>query len=79
MPTVPDFELDLSGLSGWPAAVGHGIYDPVIGVQWGRQARERLEAAGADLTYRESPMDHTIDPAFLSELRGWLEKVVEPT
>lgn len=76
MPTLDDFELDLSSLGGWPAALGHGIYDPVIGVQWGRDARRRLEEAGADLTYRESPMDHTIDPSFLRELQPWLEKVL---
>ncbi len=76
MPTLDDFQLDLSSLDGWPAAVGHGIYDPVIGVQWGREARRRLEEAGTDLTYRESPMDHTIDPGFLRELQPWLEKVL---
>ena len=76
IPTLDGFELDLEGLEGWPAAIGHGIYDPVIGVQWGRDARERLEGAGADVTYRESPMDHTIDPAFMDELRGWLSRVV---
>lgn len=76
MPTVEGFELDLTDVSGWPAALGHGIYDPVIGVQWGRDARERLEKAGAEVTYRESPMDHTIDPGYIDELRGWLTSVL---
>ena len=70
IPQVEGFELaDATGL---PVAIGHGTYDPVIGVQFGRSARERLEQAGADVTYRESPMPHTIDPAFLAELRGWV-------
>jgi phospholipase/carboxylesterase len=55
-----------------PVAIGHGTYDPVISVQFGRAARERLEQAGADVTYRESPMAHSIDPAYLDELRGWV-------
>lgn len=76
IPTVDGFELDLDDVAGWPAAIGHGIYDPVIGVQWGRDARRRLEAAGAEVTYRESPVDHTIDPGFIDELRGWLTRVV---
>lgn len=76
IPTVDGFELGLDDLQDWPAALGHGIYDPVIGVQWGRDARARLEGAGADVTYRESPMDHTIDPGFIDELRGWLTRVV---
>lgn len=76
MPRVEGFELNLDGLQGYPVAIGHGIHDPVIGVEWGRDARDRLTAAGADVTYRESPMPHTIDPEFLEELRGWLEKVL---
>jgi len=76
MPTVDGFELDLDDLKGWPAAIGHGVYDPVIGVQWGRDANQRLEEAGAEVTYRESPMDHTIDPSFMTEVRDWLTRVV---
>jgi phospholipase/carboxylesterase len=70
IPEVEGFELgDVTGL---PVAIGHGIYDPVIGVEFGRDARDRLTRAGADVTYRESPMAHTIDPGFLTELRGWV-------
>jgi len=76
MPTVDGFEFDLDDLKGWPGAIGHGVHDPVIGVQWGRDARQRLEEAGAEVTYRESPMDHTIDPSFMTEVRDWLTRVV---
>src|SRR5919204_362389 len=31
-----------------------------------------LPRAGADVTYRESPMPHAIDPAFLRELPQWV-------
>jgi phospholipase/carboxylesterase len=71
MPTVPGFELDTSPPIP-PAAIGHGTYDTVIGVEWGRRARATLEQVGADVLYRESPMPHTIDPAFVDELRPWL-------
>jgi phospholipase/carboxylesterase len=71
LPTVPDHPLDLS--EPLPRfAIGHGTYDGVIGVEWGRRAKERLEQAGADVLYRESPIDHAIDPRFLLELRDWL-------
>jgi phospholipase/carboxylesterase len=70
IPRVEGFELgDVTGL---PVAIGHGTYDPVISVEFGHDARDRLIEAGADVTYRESPMPHTIDPAFLDELRGWV-------
>jgi phospholipase/carboxylesterase len=76
MPAVPGFELDLSPPLP-PVAIGHGTYDPVIGVDWGRRARATLEEAGADVLYRESPMPHTIDSAFVDELRPWLFEALE--
>jgi phospholipase/carboxylesterase len=76
MPTVPDLQLSIEGLSGWPVAIGHGEHDPVIGVGWGREASRALEDAGAAVTYRESPIDHRIDPAFLGALREWLGAVL---
>jgi phospholipase/carboxylesterase len=76
MPTVEGFELELSNLNGLPVAMGHGELDPVIGVEWGRDARQRLENAGASVLYRESPMGHTIDPMFLRELVGWLQEII---
>ena len=72
LPTVPDFELDPDSAAGLPVAIGHGTYDPIIPVELGRAARDRLEGAGADVTYRETPMGHAIDPGFLSELPNWL-------
>jgi len=50
----------------------------VIGVEWGRQAREVLEAAGAEVLYRETPMYHQIDPDFVDEVAGWLQRVIPP-
>jgi phospholipase/carboxylesterase len=71
LPTVEAYPLELAPPLP-PVAIAHGTYDPVIGVEWGRGARERLEQAGADVLYRESPVDHTIDPRFLVEAREWL-------
>lgn len=76
IPRVDGFELDLDGREGFPVALGHGSHDPVIGVEWGHEARDRLQAAGADVVWRESPMPHSVDPAFVGELRDWLAGVV---
>jgi phospholipase/carboxylesterase len=77
IPTVDSFELDLGGREGFRAAIGHGTYDPVIDVMWGRQARDLLLEAGAAVLYRESPMGHAIDPGFLTELAaGWVREAV---
>jgi phospholipase/carboxylesterase len=75
IPTVEGFSLDLSPpLS--PVAIGHGTLDNVIGVEWGRRAREQLEAAGAEILYRETPMFHQIDPDFIREIAVWLRSAL---
>jgi phospholipase/carboxylesterase len=79
LPTVDGFALDTGGAAGLPVAIGHGEYDPVISVEFGREARDRLAAAGAEVTYRESPMPHAIDPWFLRELPEWLDRAVAGT
>jgi phospholipase/carboxylesterase len=72
IPTVEGFELDLSEIP--PVAIGHGTYDPIISVEFSRQARKLLEEAGASVLYREYPLPHAIDPTFLSELQAWLAR-----
>ncbi len=77
LPTVEGFGLDTGRLTdGFPIAIGHGTEDPVISVQFGRQARQLLAQAGAKVLYRESPMFHSVDPAFLRELRAWVTACV---
>jgi phospholipase/carboxylesterase len=71
IPTVDGFSLDLSPPLP-PVAIGHGTLDNVIGVEWGRRARAELEAAGASVLYRETPMFHQIDPDFIREIAAWL-------
>jgi phospholipase/carboxylesterase len=76
MPTVEGFRLDLDGLGGYPVAIAHGTLDSVISVDWGRQARDRMEAAGASVTYHESAVPHTVDPAVIPILAAWLGEVI---
>ena len=77
VPTVPGLELDL-GLPRRRVAIGHGVLDPVISVEWGRRAQALLEGAGMDVLYRESPsLGHGIDPGFVDELAPWLREALE--
>jgi len=75
VPTVPGLELDLDPPLP-PVAIGHGTEDPVIGVEWSRRARALLEAAGAEILYRETPMFHQIDPQFVRVIADWLRDVL---
>jgi len=72
MPEVEGFDLDLDRLEGYPVAIAHGSHDPVIPVEFGRAAAERMAAAGADLLWRETPVPHTIDPRVLPELQAFV-------
>ena len=76
VPTVEGWEPDFAGAP--PVAIGHGTYDPIIPVEFGRSARAALEGAGADVTYRESPLPHAIDPRYAAELAGWVEQRLRP-
>jgi len=69
IPTVDGWSSDLESPFP-PIAIAHGAYDPVISVEFGRQARDLLVRAGADVWYRESPVEHSIDPRILPELRA---------
>ena len=75
IPSVESFELEWSNVRAMPVAIGHGTQDRVIPVEFGRDARQALEKAGARVLYRESPMVHTIDPRFVGDLQGWLSQV----
>jgi phospholipase/carboxylesterase len=76
IPTVDGFELDLTPPLP-PVAIGHGTYDPIISVDWGRKANALLEEAGADVLYKESPIPHSVDPSFIVELQPWVSDLVE--
>ena len=64
IPRVDGFELDLESPLP-PTVIAHGTYDPVIPVEFGREARDLLP--GAD--YHESPIEHWIDPQVIPVLR----------
>jgi phospholipase/carboxylesterase len=76
LPEVDGLDLVLEGRTGFRVAMGHGVFDPVIPVDWSRRARAALEAAGAEVFYRESPMSHAVDPGFVREVGSWLHRGV---
>ena len=78
MPQVDGLELSLSGLEGYPVAIAHGSLDPVIPVDWSREARRYSRGGGgADVRYRESPLPHAIDPEIIPALRGFVAAAID--
>jgi phospholipase/carboxylesterase len=71
--------LDLKGerAAGHPVFEAHGLYDPVIPIQFGRQTRDALAALPIELTYREYPIGHEISLEELRDAGAWLSSVLD--
>jgi phospholipase/carboxylesterase len=72
IPRVSDFEPDDANLAGLPVAICHGENDPKVPVSHARTARDRAQAAGADVFYRESDVPHIMDPRVIPDVASWL-------
>jgi len=59
-------------LRGLSVLLLHGIADPVLPIQHGRSARDRIAALPVDLTYREYAMGHQVSAESLAEAANWL-------
>ena len=55
--------------------VQHGMYDPIVDIQRGRDVRRRLREQGIEPTYGEYPMQHEINADSVRDLRSWLAAV----
>jgi phospholipase/carboxylesterase len=75
VPRVDGFELDLESRAALPVSISHGTLDPIIAVDFGRDARALLEPAGLAVRYREDPVGHQISPGALAQARGVLHGV----
>ena len=71
IPTVDGWSADLDR-NGLPVLIAHGRRDPVISVDFARDAGRRLSEAGLDVTYRESDAGHHVDPRVIQELPGFI-------
>ena len=72
VPTVEGWTADLASRPGLPVLIAHGSRDPIISVDFAREARTLLETGGAAVEYHESAMPHTIDPRVLPDVQRWL-------
>jgi phospholipase/carboxylesterase len=76
VPTVPGWRPSLADRQGTRAFIAHGERDPVIEIGFGRSARDLLVEGGIEVTYRESDVVHTIDPATVPVAADWLAATV---
>jgi len=59
-------------MAGLPILLIHGTADPVLGIEYGRAARDRLSALPVALTYREYPMGHQVTEESFTDVAAWL-------
>lgn len=71
LPLDQRLPFDETALANRRVFVGHGTADPLIPISWARQVRDYFTKVGADLTYREYPMAHSIGPDELDDVGNW--------
>ncbi len=76
VPTVEGWQPDLSSRPGLRAFIAHGRRDPIMGVDFARDARSLLEGAGLPVDYHESDAAHHIDPAHVPDAVRWLRETL---
>jgi phospholipase/carboxylesterase len=76
IPRVDGFDFDLESRAGLPVSISHGSLDPIISVEFAREARARLEEAGLAVTYREDPVPHAISSGALAQAKQVLADAV---
>jgi phospholipase/carboxylesterase len=72
VPAVAGWEPALADRAATRAFIAHGSADPVIGVDFGRRARDLLEGGCLAVDYREAEFGHWIEPAHVAEAADWL-------
>ncbi|HEX4344568.1 MAG TPA: phospholipase [Solirubrobacteraceae bacterium] len=73
VPTVEGWAAELGDRAGLPVFVTHGARDPVISVDFARDAVARLRTADLDVAYHEHGGGHHIDPATVPLMRAWVD------
>ena len=76
LPRVDGWPLSPERLVGVPVAVAHGTLDPVIPARFGEEAADVLEAAGVEVLRLFSAVPHTVDPAWLPQLREVVARAI---
>ena len=76
IPTVERWEPELASRAELPVFITHGARDPVISVDFARDARRRLEAGGLDVSYSEHGGGHQLDPRTIPLMTEWVAQRV---
>ena len=59
-----------------PIKVCHGTRDPMVAVQLGKAACQRLTDMGYAVDYSDYPMEHAVCPEEIADISHWLQQVL---
>jgi len=65
-----------NNLGGISFLIEHGTHDPIVPVELGRQAHQRLIDAKAHVQYKEYSIQHTISEESLNDAAVWLNQQI---
>jgi phospholipase/carboxylesterase len=79
VPQVESWQPSLDDRKNTRAFIAHGRRDPIMVVDFARQARDLLRQGGLDVEYHESDAAHHIDPAHVPAAIDWLAQTLQVT
>jgi len=80
LPEVAALDAELNAANAaLPVFQAHGVDDPMIPVERGEQARDRLAALGHPVEFRTYPMQHEVCPDEIEDIAAWLRQRLGPT
>lgn len=62
-----------------PILMAHGVEDPVVPWDYGRVSRQRLQALGYKVAWKEYPMGHALCDTEIADIASWLNGILAPS
>ena len=76
VPVVEGWQPNLADRTDTRVFIAHGRRDPIMSVEFARQARDLIESGGLPLEYHESDTGHNIDPAHVPAAVEWVAQTL---
>ncbi len=77
IPTVDGWQPELGDREDLPVLIHHGRQDPIIPVDFARQAHPLLEAGGLDVRYLESDAGHWVPPELVPAAADFVQQALD--